>query len=820
MGLRHILMVLSLLAFLSASAGGALYYSALRQAAFKEAERQAVSNTELIRKSLNSFLSEHQKPVATLASIPALQRALLSQKSKAVYDANVVLDRFKSTLDADVCYLLDRQGNTIASSNRNDPDSFVGKNFAFRPYYQQAVRGVAGSYLALGTTSNKRGAYHSYPVFDDPDAPPIGIAVIKSSLEQTEHTLGLPKEDILLVTDPRGIIFISNRAQWLFHSMWKLSEEEVEAIEHERQFGKGPWLWVGLQQVDATHVTDADGNLYLMHQAEEETFSDWNIYHLRNVRQISESVSAPLMRVVGPVVTLLSVMICVAVLILYRKASREIFRRRTAEQALRKSENRYRSLYHHTPAMLHSIDTNGHLISVSDYWVEIMGYRRDEVIGKPLTDFFTKASRSYAQHEVFPQFFSAGSCKEISYQFVKKDGTVIDVLLSGIADRDDAGQIQRSLAVSIDVTERKRAEEALRIAKEELSRYTKELEKQVAKRTIEITSILRYTPAVVYMKDTNGNYLLVNSRFEELFHVKSEDARGKSDADILPPEVAEQFRVNDERVLTEGSSLHVEEQIPQEDGVHTYLSVKFPIYTESGKTRGICGIASDITDAKKAHEQLRRLSGSILANQEKERAAIARELHDELGQVLTALRLDAVWLQERMKKEGVPGVDRAAAMCSLIDSTIEDVRSLAIRLRPGVLDDLGLVEALEWYTGEFERRTQIPCLFSHDLIPVIDDSLATAAYRIAQEALTNVARHAQASHAEVTLKKDNSHLVLTVTDDGIGLGERAISDTEVLGLAGMRERAALVGGTVAVQSDSGKGTMVCFRVRLYYRPEA
>jgi PAS domain S-box-containing protein len=815
MGLRHILMVLSLLAFLSTSAGGALYYSALRQAAFKEAERQAVANTELIRKSLNTFLSEHQKPVATLASMPALRNALLRKRPKSIYDANEVLDRFKLTLDTDVCYLLDRNGTTIASSNRKDPDSFVGLNFAFRPYYQQAFRGVAGSYLALGTTSSKRGVYHSYPVFDDPEAPPIGIAVIKSSIEKTENTLGLPEEDILLVTDPRGIVFISNRPEWLFHSIWKLSAEEVQALERERQFGKGPWLWLGLRRADATHVVDAVGNRYLMHQADVETFSDWNIYHLSNVRRISESVSAPLLRIVGPVVTLLSVMICVAVLILFRKASREIFRRRTAEQALRKSETRYRSLYHHTPAMLHSIDTEGRLISVSDYWVEIMGYGRDEVIGKPLTDFFTETSQKYAEQEVFPQFFSAGFCKEISYQFVKKDGTVIDVLLSGIADRDDAGRIQRSLAVSIDVTERKCAEEALRITKEELSRYTKELEKQVAKRTIEITSILKYTPAVVYMKDTHGKYLLVNSRFEELFHVKNEDARGKSDADLLPPQVAEQFRVNDERVLAEGRSLHVEEQIPQQDGVHTYLSVKFPIYAESEKTRGICGIASDITAAKKAHEQLRRLSGNILANQEKERAALSRELHDELGQVLTALRLDAVWLQARLKKEGVPGVDRAAAMCSLIDSTIENVRSLAIRLRPGVLDDLGLVDALEWYTSEFERRAQIPCVFSYDAIAVVDDNLATAAYRIAQEALTNVARHAQATRVQVTLKKDNAHLVLTVTDDGRGFREPVISETESLGLAGMRERAALVGGTVVVQSEHRKGTRVCFRVQLY-----
>jgi len=820
MGLRHILMVLSLLAFLSASAGGVLYYSALRQAAFKEAERQAVGSTELIRKSLNSLLIEHQKPAATLASMPALQKALLTSNRNDLYEANVVLDRFRTTLEADVCYLMDREGTTIASSNRNDADTFVGSNFAFRPYYQQAIRGVAGVYLAVGTTSNKRGIYHSYPVFDDPEAPPIGLAVIKSPINRSERALGLPEEDILLVTDPRGLIFICNRPEWLYHSMWKLSADQKEEIARERQFGEGPWLWVGLQAIDNSHIMDAAGQRYLMHQVGVDMFPGWKIVHLRNMELISKIVSAPLVRIAGPVVVLLSVMICAAVLVLYNKASREIFRRRTAELALRQSESRYRALYHHTPAMLHSIDTEGRLLSVSDYWVEIMGYSREEVIGRPLIEFLTPGSRRHAQEEVFPAFFRVGFCKEVPYQFVRKGGEMIDVLLSGIADRNPDGTIRRSLAVSIDVTERKKAEEALRIAKEALSKYSRELEKQVAKRTSEISSILKYTPAVVYMKDTSRCYLLVNSRFEALFGIDNEAARGQTDAAILPPKVAEQFRRHDEHVLTEGASLHVEEQIEQEDGIHTYLSVKFPIFAESGKIRGVCGIASDITPVKKANEQLRRLSGSIMANQEKERAAIARELHDELGQVLTALRMDAVWLQDRFKKEGLKGTERAVAMCALIDTTIEDVRSLAIRLRPGVLDDLGLVDALEWFTGEFERRARIPCIFTSDTIPAIDDTLATAAYRIAQEALTNVARHAKASRAEVTIQLATGQLLLTVSDDGCGFQLLEISEAEELGLAGMRERASLVGGTLKVDSQPQRGTRVCFQVDLNARLDA
>jgi PAS domain S-box-containing protein len=292
---------------------------------------------------------------------------------------------------------------------------------------------------------------------------------------------------------------------------------------------------------------------------------------------------------------------------------------------------------------------------------------------------------------------------------VKKNGETIDVMLSAIADRDAEGRIQRSLAVSVDMTERYRAEEALRVAKEALDRYSKELERQVRERTSEITAILKYTPAVVYMKDARGRYLMVNSRFEKLFGIDGDAVHGKTDGDLLPAEVAEQFRAHDERALAKGISLQVEEQIHQQDGMHTYLSVKFPLYNETtGRIMGVCGIATDITALKNAQEQLRRLSGSIMANQEKERTAIARELHDELGQLLTALRMDAVWLQERLKDKDPKGAERAAAICTLVDTTIEEVRAMAVRLRPGVLDDLGLVEALELFTSEFERRCKSP----------------------------------------------------------------------------------------------------------------
>jgi PAS domain S-box-containing protein len=314
------------------------------------------------------------------------------------------------------------------------------------------------------------------------------------------------------------------------------------------------------------------------------------------------------------------------------------------------------------------------------------------------------------------------------------------------------------------------------------------------------------------MKDKKGRYILVNSRYEELFEVKNETVMGRSDYDILPKGVADQFQASDLKVLRESRSCQDNEYIPQADGLHTYLSVKFPIYDESGIISGVCGILTDITALKKAQDQLRRLSAGIMASQEKERTAIARELHDELGQVLTALRMDSVWLLERLRKSDLKASERALTMCQLIDKNIEDVRSMAFRLRPGVLDDLGLVDALDWYAADFERRTEITCVFEHDKVPPLRETVATAAYRITQEAITNVARHAFASRVEVALKVRNGILTLVVADDGVGFNAFNLSESEGLGVAGMRERAVLVNGIFELYSEPGKGTRVYFKV--------
>ena len=814
MRLRLIILVLSLLAFLSASTGGYFYYDSLKEAAFNEAEKQAVTRIALIKKNLSSYLSENIKAVKVLAGMDERLEMLVRPDKIAQNSANAVLDLFKASLETDVCYLMNHEGVTVASSNRNAPDSFVGKNFAFRPYFQQAIHSAPSTYLALGTTSKKRGVYYSFPVFEKGEDIPIGLVVIKGSIDEIEKKISFSEDETVLVTDPMGVIFISSRKDWLFQTTEKLSKPEENRILQSRQFGQGPWFWTGLTFFDDASAGDREGNQYRVHRGEIGNYPGWRFIHLRNRDAISKIVSDPLTKIMGPIVLLLCLLVGMSVSILYRKASGEILQRKSAEAALRKSEERYRTLYHQTPAMLHSIDKNGSLVSVSDYWSEVMGYEKTEVVGKQLTDFFTAASRSHAEKHVFPQFFKTGYCKDVPYQFIKKNGDIIDVLLSAISDRMEDGRPVRSLAVSIDVTERKRAEEALTRAKEELSRYSKALEAEVRERTAEISSILKYTPDVVSIKDEHGRYRLINTRFETILNKTNETVRGKTDFDILPKDVAEKIHQHDQQVISQGRSFQVEEFLPHDDGLHTYLSVKFPVYDEKGDTSGVGAISTDIMEVKKAQDQLRRLSGSIMANQEKERAYIARELHDELGQVLTALRMDAVWFQERTKGADPTVTQRAQTMCKLIDKTIEEVRLMAIRLRPGVLDHLGLVDALEWYATDFERRTNVSCVFDHSEVPHINENIAITAYRITQEALTNVARHADAKHVFITLQTKEGELMLQVADDGSGFDQKLLRDAEGLGVAFMRERAALVGGFLEVAALPEKGTRVIFRVPL------
>jgi signal transduction histidine kinase len=218
---------------------------------------------------------------------------------------------------------------------------------------------------------------------------------------------------------------------------------------------------------------------------------------------------------------------------------------------------------------------------------------------------------------------------------------------------------------------------------------------------------------------------------------------------------------------------------------------------------------------RRSLDQLRALTTYLQYVREEERTRIAREVHDELGQQLTGLKLDMSWLASKLGKNAKPVQQKVKTMVGHIDSTIQTVRRIATELRPGILDSLGLVAAMEWQANEFQQRSGIPCIVTTTVADTIwDQDITTVFFRIYQETLTNIIRHANATRVDVRLVEEAGNLVMTVSDNGRGISEEELASTRSLGLVGMRERAMLIGGEVTLNGAPGKGTTVTLRVPL------
>lgn len=216
---------------------------------------------------------------------------------------------------------------------------------------------------------------------------------------------------------------------------------------------------------------------------------------------------------------------------------------------------------------------------------------------------------------------------------------------------------------------------------------------------------------------------------------------------------------------------------------------------------------------RNSHRQLRALSVHLQHVREEEQIRIAREVHDELGQSLTGLKLQLTWLASRLPKRSRMLQDKARSMASNIDETIRAVRRIATGLRPGVLDTAGLPAALEWQANQFQKQTGIVCSVKTVMKEALwDQHLNTAFFRIFQEALTNVIRHAKATKVEVQLAETGGQIMLEVKDNGRGISEAEIHNTKSIGLLGIRERAALLGGTLRIEGTRGQGTTLTARI--------
>jgi len=349
-------------------------------------------------------------------------------------------------------------------------------------------------------------------------------------------------------------------------------------------------------------------------------------------------------------------------------------------------------------------------------------------------------------------------------------------------------------------------------------------ESNIADIRLEISDILDALPFYVLLIDQNHYILQANKAVQTKLGLNPEAIVGEYCPRVIHGQDEPWDACPLEEAVAKGRALE-REALDQQSGRWIRSGV-YPTgrYTPDGG-RIFVHIVSDITDRKQAEEQLRTsreelrdLSLHLESVREEERTNLAREIHDELGSLLTGLRIDLSWLAKRTSREQELLFAKVKSMYELVDEAIQTVKRISTELRPGLLDDLGLSAAIEWQAQELERRTEIKFEFtSSPKDIVLDRDRSTAIFRICQEALTNVIRHADATKVKITLKEETNIIILRIGDNGKGIDKKQLSDPKAFGLIGMMERARFWGGGVKIKGTPGKGTVVAVSIPLSSR---
>jgi PAS domain S-box-containing protein len=364
---------------------------------------------------------------------------------------------------------------------------------------------------------------------------------------------------------------------------------------------------------------------------------------------------------------------------------------------------------------------------------------------------------------------------------------------------------------------------------EQSQHYVAQLEERIAERN-RVEAALRESEEryrelfenardAMYVHDLNGTYTSVNHAAEELTGYSREEIVGHNFTEFISEEHIKHVRNSFCGKLASRGETSYEVDVIAKDGRRVPVEVSSRAIYENGLIVGVQGTARDITERKQAQDALQMFSRQLIEAQEEERRRIARELHDQIGQVLTAVKMNLHTVHRVCNgtEEGGHIKDNIEA----VDEALRLVRDLSVDLRPPLLDDLGLVTALRWYVDRDAKRTGIVA----EVIIELDDpnvrfsrELETACFRIAQEALTNVVRHARARDVSVTLRQEDAILILSVKDDGVGFDHEALRKraprAATLGLLGMQERAHAAGGVVEVHSKISKGTEIRLKLPL------
>ena len=486
-----------------------------------------------------------------------------------------------------------------------------------------------------------------------------------------------------------------------------------------------------------------------------------------------------------------------------RAAIRDITEQRRADEARR----HLAAIVEYSEDAIVSKTLDGVITSWNRGAKRLFGYSAEEVIGKPITVLIPQ-ERLGEEVEILEQIRRGQPVEHYETIRRRKDGSEVPVSLTISPVKDDAGQVIGASKIARDISRRKQAEEALRRAHDAL-------EQRVRERTAELTQandalresearlqgILEHSPEMIFLKDTEGRYLVYNRRFAEAFHLSAAQAIGKTDYEIFPHVQAEAFRANDLKVLETGKPFQFLEVATHDDGRHSSLVSKYPIRDAQGKIYAVGGIVTDITERKRLEKEVLRIS-------EREQERIAQDLHDGLGQQLAGTWFLSDTLRKNLEAQASPQLPTASKLVQLLETALNQTRTLARGLSPVSPQPNGLMAALE----ELARQTADLfgvkcCLVCPDAVLLNDNNTATHLYRITQEAINNSLKHGRARRIEIGLFARKGGVRLSVLDDGVGF-KKAPNEYRGMGLRTMKYRADLIGADFAIRSRGIRGTKV------------
>jgi PAS domain S-box-containing protein len=482
-------------------------------------------------------------------------------------------------------------------------------------------------------------------------------------------------------------------------------------------------------------------------------------------------------------------------------------------------DGRFRLAFEHAPIGMALISTEYRLNRVNVALCEALGYTKEELASRTFMDI-THPDDVGKDKELADKLFRGEiPSYRLEKRFRTKDGQLAWLDLSAFVIRDENGEPIYGFAMVENITERKRSEEALRISEERYRSFVVNSSEAIWRFEIEqpiavdlpvdaqIDALYKY----VYLAECNDALARLHGheRAEEMIGTRLEElisASNPTNKAVLAAFVINNYRLHNTRSITADPLV----------GERLFSSSVIGIVVNDFLVR-VWGVQRDETDKHRAEDQiehsrqqLRLLAAHVEELRETERTNLAREMHDSLGNSLTSLKLDLTRISRRLshspdEQARADIVERLRSASELIETTIDQVKTISTELRPGVLDKFGLAAAIEWQCQEFERRTGITCVCG---LPATDVRLipeqSIALFRVLQQALTNVVRHASAQHVRVTLSVDDSNVTLSVQDDGRGISKEEITAPNSLGLLGMRERMEMLGGQFTIAGQPGR----------------